>query len=1393
MPAAAASPTTGAFPPNALQPQMSGGPIRVPPLQPDKVAQYSGLFERSGAQNGLLDGATAKAIFERAGLPNEVLGRIWNLADREQKGALDVTEFIVAMHLLTSYKSRQMTALPSVLPPGLYEAAARRGAPPPPSSRQGPPAGAIPRQFTGQSAGQPVRTQSPLARPPGYATPPPQSAQTTGTPWLITPQEKDKYDQFFATVDTQGKGVITGEQAVGFFSDSGLPEDTLASIWDLADINSEGQLNRDEFAVAMYLIRQQRSQNKAPLPAFLPAALVPPAMRKQQHPPSQPTAPTFDNAANSSNLPKGAAEDLFGLDQPSPPQQQQQPAPLQTQQTTGGSAALNRSFDKDPFGGSQPVSPSSPQRFQPQPQAPGSIFKPFMPTSAFGASLASQNTGGSTTSQGQARGFPQQQQQQRPQQVSAMDDLLGDNDAEESNKLTNETTELANMSNQIGNLRNQMQDVQTKKETTQKDLTATSTQRRDLELRLSQFRTQYEQEVKAVKELEAQLATSRADTKNLQQQLAMIEGTHQDLQTQHQQVSQALQADQQENATLKEKIAQLNQEVNQLKPQLEKMRSDARQQKGMVAINKKQLATTEGEKDKLQAERVDLTREAEEREAQQKAAQEEEASRARSVEPTVASNVASPAPSTMSSTNPFFRKTSGDKGVGEGTMSPSGFMATAPSPSAFDALFGPSFAHSQQQSRTNTPPLTSFGGQQRAVPAFSEPSGQSVSSEGRPTPSATPPLSAKEESPQSGEPPAPPENRQFTSNQLPMRNLPARSDSLASSAKVIPPASRVGGSETPRDFTSGAASPAPAASPFEAAQRSEAGPSVFAQSFSGFDSAQPPMAGTSAVASEPTTETKEVEAQPEPAERDTIPGAFPDDGAVQTSSSLDGENTAEKSVEQPMAPEPSTSAPKDDFESAFAGFGNAPAAPESEKSADPFAAMSSAQLAGVRGVASEFPPIESLEHEDESESEDEDKMHPGFDDNFTAVSPPRNGVPATHGVAEPTVPATAEPAREVVEQVRPTVNPIASTASELPQITAQTSPPTYEQSNSPAYGGHGEEQPGSFPREFGGLLPSREDPTSPTSPPPAVQAPQSRDIEKPLQTPTTSGHSLFPNVHTPASTSGSDIYQDASSRPMSSFTDAGQSVSQAQSSQPPIMTNNAFDDFEFGDLDEAKEADEYPGFHGHVREGADEFNPTFDSPAASMTNTMASSQQTPTTRTVQPDSGFHDFERSLSQPSTSAFGGSQSSQQTPQAGSHDWDAIFSGLDAPTKGVDTSFGNDGSPFGGSSQPAASETARTADNSFGQSSSPFGGSSTQAPLATPKASSPTSTRQQMPPLGRALTPGTEHDDPILKRLTGMGYPRQEALNALEMYDYDINRVSVELETFHSTRKANCETGC
>lgn len=687
----------------------------MPPLQPDDAQKFLSLFEKSDVQNGILSGETAKQIFERARLPNEVLGRIWFLSDTKQRGALDATEFIIAMHLLTSYKSGALRGIPQTLPPGLYDAAARRGGGRGSfgSRADVPPVPAIPKQFTG-----PQRTASPMSPASRAQFGGQLSAQTTGD-WLVTPQEKAHFDTIFATVDTAKVGVITGDQAVAFFMKAQLPEEVLAQIWDLADIDADGQLTREEFAVAMYLVRIQRS-GKETLPQVLPPALIPPNMRRQ--------APVPAAASPApAPVPRSAADDLFGLD--SPPM-----APTQLPQPTGGS---NAAFQA-------PGSPVS--RLSPQPTS--SIFKPFVPSSSFGQSLQPQQTGASVGTPNLARSPP-----------PPADDLLGDNDPEESSKLTNETTELANLSNQIGSLAKEMGNVQEKRTTAEQGISQTSQQKRDFEARLAQARTMYEQEVANFKALEERLRTSKAETAKLQQEYALIEGSRQDLQNQYNQVATALAADQQENASLKEKLRQANAEVAQLKPALEKARSEARQQKGLVAINKKQLATVEGERDKTLGEIDSLAYDTPQY-TQEPAT------------PVSAAEVTSPAPSSAShSTNPFFRQNTGT----------SSEHARSPEPptdqqKAFDSLFGQSFVGGAHGA-----PPTSFRADSPATSNIPTPS---VSPPPGNLPGAFPVLAS--------EIPSPSQSRQLTPNFLPFNET----QSVTSSTMVSPPGSRFGGPET---------------------------------------------------------------------------------------------------------------------------------------------------------------------------------------------------------------------------------------------------------------------------------------------------------------------------------------------------------------------------------------------------------------------------------------------------------------------------------------------------------------------------------------------------------------------------------------------------------------------
>lgn len=1417
-PSAPSSPQTA----GPLRPQTSGGPIRVPPLGPDKVHQYSSLFEESGAQNGMLPGESAKQIFERAQLPNEVLGRIWNLVDTEQKGSLGLTEFIIAMHLLASYKNGSMRALPQMIPAGLYEAAARRGIPRQNTSSRPiseNAASAIPRQFSGASF---QRTSSPLAGPPQGQ---PAGALTISSDgWAISPQDKAQFDQIYATIDTANRGFITGDQAVGFFSNARLPEEALAQIWDLADINSEGQLNRDEFAVAMYLIRQQRSKRdgRDVLPQTLPQNLVPPTMRRQNPAPSQPTAPAFDNASNAT-APKKASEDLFGLDALSSP-----PAPSIAPRSTGDSSA---------YAPSSARAQDSPQFQQPS-QQQSAIFKPFVPSSSFGQTIMQpQATGSGRASPVQNRGPPPP-----PRQPSNMEDLLGDNDPEVSKRLTQETTELGNLSNQVSTLTGQMQENKSKRVSTERDLSQAQAQKRDFEARLGQLRGAYEQEVREVKALEDELAALRSDIQKLQQEMAMIGGSRQDLGIQRRQLTEALAQAQNERNSLKESIREANEAVAQLKPQVEKLKSDVRQQKGLVAIDKKQLATVEAELDNLRGEFEESTRDLHEstRELEDSQRSLEVRKRSMEVKPSQPPPSAVASPGGSASMNPFFRQRgltgSSDRGVSS-AFTPQN--VGTPNHSVFDSFFGPALGSSTQPStplQTSVRTESPIQHREPQEPMFTGESFKSSEGAAIHTPAETPPPTSAVETPQPANvPPAPPKSRQITSSFLPFRSNLQRSDSRSSSVQVAPPASRLGDStefdmpstrdvsfSQPMDARVDAPKPAETAAP----------PPLTETSLSSLNRAanNPGLIGNVDRSLEDTSQgVSPFPSIPQEGSRE-LPGAFPSDATPpihpHNAASESSDDAFQPTISQPdsaksakndpfsMASDKPQTPPsaKDDFDSAFAGFGNKSngKAPEPRnfdnafdgfghrgKAPEPGTGATDSNEFGIAGPKSrgEFPPIREFGADDESDS---DGGH-GFDDDFTASSPPRPLTSATEE-AEYATSHGAEAGESSLAPTRPPIFTSDTNTTQLPTPDAEARPPTYDQVASPPLGPDGQRMVSNqFPAEYTGLLPAREPLTSPVGPLP-VKSPTSTTLASPRdgeessnffggetraepmavgpsfgealaqhRSPMAPGASAAPYAYDP-SPSQSRAPSQSQPQVLSNLQSQAQLPNQEQSrfegepqsrtpppaqSQPPLPAKTAFDEFDdddFGDLSEAKEGDDKTDddLHASRRDGFDEFNPVFDSPAPSRSTAQPASS-------TFGDHSFHDFESSIT--SGQGYGPRQAvgGQGDSSAQPHDWDAIFAGLDPPQN-------NGVAPSPPAQQQTFHPSAQTPLPKEQQSYAP-------PPGPPPSSSAP----GPAPELQRVLSEGNEHDDPILKRLTGMGYSRDRSLAALEKFDYNINKVS------------------
>ncbi|KAJ2929867.1 hypothetical protein H1R20_g7252, partial [Candolleomyces eurysporus] len=93
--------------------------------------------------------------------------------------------------------------------------------------------------------------------------------------WALSKAEKKKYDGIFRSWDTKGTGFIDGSTALEVFGASGLPQNELAQVWQLADVDDRGKLNIAEFHTAMGLIYRRLNGN--PMPSELPPELKPPS------------------------------------------------------------------------------------------------------------------------------------------------------------------------------------------------------------------------------------------------------------------------------------------------------------------------------------------------------------------------------------------------------------------------------------------------------------------------------------------------------------------------------------------------------------------------------------------------------------------------------------------------------------------------------------------------------------------------------------------------------------------------------------------------------------------------------------------------------------------------------------------------------------------------------------------------------------------------------------------------------------------------------------------------------------------------------------------------------------------------------------------------------------
>ncbi|KAM3719026.1 Epidermal growth factor receptor substrate 15-like [Dirofilaria immitis] len=182
----------------------------------------------------------AAAFLKRSNLSVTTLGQIWELADYNRRGCLDKTGIFIAFKLVAASQQGHPISWNSLL---------LKLEPPSFESRSATPS--IP-NFGAMSA-------------------------SFNESWAINPTDQAKYESIFDGLNPI-EGKVPGNKVRPVLLNSGLPNTSLAKIWELADMDKDGKLDRIEMCVALHLV--YCALQGEPVPNVLSPSLIHPTKRE---------------------------------------------------------------------------------------------------------------------------------------------------------------------------------------------------------------------------------------------------------------------------------------------------------------------------------------------------------------------------------------------------------------------------------------------------------------------------------------------------------------------------------------------------------------------------------------------------------------------------------------------------------------------------------------------------------------------------------------------------------------------------------------------------------------------------------------------------------------------------------------------------------------------------------------------------------------------------------------------------------------------------------------------------------------------------------------------------------------------------------------------------------
>ena len=336
---------------------------------------------------------------------------------------------------------------------------------------------------------------------------------------------------------------------------------------DLSDINSDGRLTRDGFAVAIHLIQKKLAGQD--VPSALPPSLMPPSARISGLGPSP-----FSPANAQSHQEPEPATDLFTFDDTPP------------------SSALSQQPPNN-FGGilKQPTGPSS---------IAFASSKTNVDTDPFSSSyltcvsdiLLNLTFYSCTT-------------------IAPPQDLLSDDDAHGavSPPLHDQSVEIGNLKNQLQSTKRSLTVAREERSTLEQALADQASQLSSLQTQLSSAKAAYETETNLLATFKERHSTQVADIQNTRKELIGAESDLSAIRVEKAEIEGAFLRDKEEARELHKRMIETGKQAEALKADVERLKKEAKQQKGLLAIARKQLSTKESEKAKAEREHAEAAEE----------------------------------------------------------------------------------------------------------------------------------------------------------------------------------------------------------------------------------------------------------------------------------------------------------------------------------------------------------------------------------------------------------------------------------------------------------------------------------------------------------------------------------------------------------------------------------------------------------------------------------------------------------------------------------------------------------------------------------------------------------------------------------------------------------------